>query len=88
VTTGPAGWPVRLSPKAAKVLTDLPAHARENVRDVLDIASRTPWGWPQWNPTDPDGVDLRTASIGPLTVVYWINRAAARLYVIDIVWIG
>jgi hypothetical protein len=88
VTTGPTGWPARLSPKAAKVLAGLPAHAQENVRDLLDIASRTPWGWPVWDATDPDGEDLRTAAVGPLTVVYWVNRAAQRLHVIDIVWLG
>ncbi len=80
-------WPARLSPQAAKTLTDLPATVQEMVRDILDIASRAPWGWPQWDTTDPDGEDLRTASIGPLTAVYWINRAAGRLHVIDIVWL-
>lgn len=38
--------------------------------------------------TDPEGEDLRTASVGPLTVVYWINRTGQRLHVIDIVWLG
>lgn len=45
-------WVVRLSPQAAKTLTELPEHAKETVRDVLDIAVRSPWGWPQWNATD------------------------------------
>ncbi|GAA2803625.1 hypothetical protein GCM10010505_32790 [Kitasatospora aburaviensis] len=81
-------WPARLSPQAAKVLAALPPHARETVRDVLDIASRTPWGWPAWDTTDPEGEDLRTAAIGALTVVYLVNRLAGRLYVIDIVWLG
>ncbi|MEU9133027.1 hypothetical protein AB0D08_33845 [Kitasatospora sp. NPDC048540] len=81
-------WPARLSPQAAKVLVDLPAPVQEMVRDVLDIASRTPWGWPQWDSTDPEGEDVRTAAIGPLTVVYWTNRARSRLHVIEIVWFG
>ncbi|MEV0537858.1 hypothetical protein [Kitasatospora sp. NPDC050463] len=81
-------WPARLSPQAGKTLVALPPHAREMVRDVLDIASRAPWGWPQWDSTDPEGEDLRTASIGPLTMVYTVNRLAGRLYVIDIVWLG
>ncbi|MFD4914752.1 hypothetical protein ACFWNR_16175 [Streptomyces virginiae] len=42
-------WAVRLSPQAAKTLAELPEPARETVRDVLDIAVRAPWGWPQWN---------------------------------------
>ncbi|MFE4398692.1 MULTISPECIES: hypothetical protein [Streptomycetaceae] len=88
MTGSPITWPARLSPKAAKVLADLPDHAQQTARDVLDIASRTPWGWPQWDTTDPDGEDLRTAAIGPLTCVYWINRAAGRLHVIDIAWLG
>lgn len=81
-------WPARLSTPAAKVLGTLPAYAQEMVRDVLDIASRTPWGWPQWDATDPDGADVRTAAIGQLTVVYLVNSAAERLLVIDIVWLG
>jgi len=81
-------WPARLSPNAAKALASLPDHAQEMVRDVLDIASRSPWGWPVWDTTDIEGEDLRTASVGPLTVVYWINRTRQRLHVIDIVWLG
>ncbi|WP_326741158.1 hypothetical protein [Streptomyces sp. NBC_01768] len=45
-------WPVRLSPQAAKALGDLPDHAKEMLRDLLDIAARSPWGFPQWNATD------------------------------------
>jgi hypothetical protein len=37
-------WPALLSPQAGKTLSELPPHAVEMVRDVLDIASRTPWG--------------------------------------------
>jgi hypothetical protein len=33
-------WPARLSPKALPVLNELPEHAQEMVRDVLDIV-----GW-------------------------------------------
>jgi hypothetical protein len=58
------------------------------VRDVLDIASRTPWGWPQWNPEDPEGEDVRAAAIGQLSVVYVINRLNEHLAVLDIVWLG
>ncbi|GAA1240554.1 hypothetical protein GCM10009665_34270 [Kitasatospora nipponensis] len=81
-------WPTRLSPQAAKTLSALPQPARELVRDVLDIAARTPWGWPQWDSTDLDGEDVRCASVGPLTVVYLVNRGAERLHVIDVVWLG
>jgi hypothetical protein len=31
---------------------------------------------------------VRSASVGQLTAVYWTNRTAGRLYVIDIVWLG
>ncbi|GAA3381259.1 hypothetical protein GCM10020367_71840 [Streptomyces sannanensis] len=81
-------WAVRLSPQAAKTLTELPEHAKGMVRDVLDIAVRSPWGWPQWNAGDPEGEDVRAASVGQLSVVYVINRLTRRLSVLDIFWIG
>ncbi|MEH0557372.1 hypothetical protein [Streptomyces sp. B21-101] len=81
-------WTVRLSPQGAKVLTELPAPTKEMVRDILDIAVRSPWGWPQWNAGDPEGEDVRAASIGQLSVVYVINQLTWRLSVLDIVWIG
>ncbi|MEU0061298.1 hypothetical protein [Streptomyces sp. NPDC006334] len=37
-------WAVHLSPQAAKTLTELPAPAKEMVRDVLDIVVRSPVG--------------------------------------------
>ncbi|MGA5207903.1 hypothetical protein [Streptomyces variegatus] len=83
-----APWPARLSPKALAVLDDLPEHAREMLRDVLDIAGRDPWSFPPFDPRDLEGEDVRSASVGQLTAVYWTNRAAGRLYVIDIVWLG
>jgi hypothetical protein len=81
-------WAVRLSPQAAKTLTALPEHTKETVRDVLDIAARSPWGWPQWNTGDPEGEDVRAASVGQLSVVYVINRLTRHLPVLDIIWIG
>ncbi|MCX4673601.1 hypothetical protein OG453_44405 [Streptomyces sp. NBC_01381] len=81
-------WSVRLSPQVAKALTELPEPAKEMVRDVLDIAMRSPWGWPQWNTGDPEGEDVRAASIGQLSVVYVINRPTRGLSVLDIVWVG
>ncbi|MDX3528479.1 hypothetical protein P1P75_19025 [Streptomyces sp. ID05-39B] len=81
-------WAVRLSPHAAKTLTELPEHAKETVRDVLDIAVRSPWGWPQWNTGDPEGEDVRAASVGQLSVVYVINRLTRHLSVLDVIWIG
>ncbi|MEU5499820.1 hypothetical protein [Streptomyces griseofuscus] len=79
---------MRLSPQAAKALTELPEHAKEMVRDVLDIAVRSPWGWPEWNAGDPEGEDVRAASVGQLSVVYVINRLTRHLSVLDIIWIG
>lgn len=84
----PEAWPARLSPHASKTLAALPPNVQEMTRDVLDIASRSPWAWPQWDPTDAEGEDLRQGSVGPLTVVYWINRPHEHLYVLDIVWAG
>jgi hypothetical protein len=81
-------WAVRLSAQAAKTLTELPEHAKETVRDVLDIAVRSPWGWPQWNAGDPEGEDVRAASVGQLSVVYMINRLTRHPSVLDIIWIG
>jgi len=81
-------WTVRLSPSAVKTLTELPEHAKEMVRDVLDIAVRSPWGWPQWNTGDPEGEDVRAASIGQLSVVYVVNRLTRHLSVLGIVWLG
>ncbi|MEU6106449.1 hypothetical protein [Streptomyces flaveolus] len=81
-------WTVRLSPQVAKTLTALPEHAKETVRDVLDIAVRSPWDWPQWNTGDAEGEDVRAASVGHLSVVYVINRITRHLSVLDVVWIG
>ncbi|MCX4682576.1 hypothetical protein OG413_46180 [Streptomyces sp. NBC_01433] len=81
-------WPARLSPNASAVLAQLQPEVQEMVRDVLDIASRQPWGWPQWDPTDSEGPHLRRADVGPLTVVYFVNEPRRYLYVLDTVWAG
>ncbi|MFH9970235.1 hypothetical protein ACH4PR_55295 [Streptomyces mirabilis] len=81
-------WLARLSPKALAVLQDLPEHAREMLRDVMDIAGRDPWSFPPFDSRDIEGEDVRGAAVGQLTAVYWINRPPGRLYVIDIVWLG
>ncbi|MDQ8705429.1 hypothetical protein RCO28_23455 [Streptomyces sp. LHD-70] len=67
---------------------ELPDHVREMTRDALDLASRSHWGWPQWDPTDPEGEDVRRAEVGPLTVVYTVNRPGAHLYVLAVTWAG
>ncbi|MEV7512655.1 hypothetical protein AB0O57_32325 [Streptomyces sp. NPDC091201] len=81
-------WAVRLSPQAAKTIAELPEPARETVRDVLDIAVRSPWGWPQWNAGDAEGEDVRAASVGQLSVVYVVNTITRSLSVLGIVWLG
>ncbi|MDI3408375.1 hypothetical protein [Streptomyces cavernicola] len=81
-------WPAHLSPRAAQTLSELPEHVGEMTRDALDLASRSPWGWPQWDPTDPEGEDVRRAEVGPLTVVYTVNRPGAHLYVLAVSWAG
>lgn len=83
-----APWQVRLSQQALTALDDLPGHAREMLRDVLDLASRDPWGFPAFDSRDPEGEDVRSAAVGHLTAVYWINRSLSRLHVVDIVWLG
>ncbi|MFF7199131.1 hypothetical protein ACIOC1_33980 [Streptomyces sp. NPDC088197] len=37
---------------------------------------------------DIEGEDVRAAAVGQLTAVYWVNRAAGRLYVVSVVWLG
>ncbi|MFE7077204.1 hypothetical protein ACFU96_44675 [Streptomyces sp. NPDC057620] len=58
------------------------------LRDVMDIAGRDPWSFPPFDSRDPEGEDVRAAAVGHLTGVYWINRSAGRLYIIDIIWLG
>ncbi|GGJ73582.1 hypothetical protein [Streptomyces brasiliensis] len=81
-------YAVRLSPPAAKVLTALPEHAEQMARDVLDAAVGNPRGFPQWDVGDPEGEDVRIASVGQLSVVYFANHALRHLSVLDIVWLG
>lgn len=50
-----AAWLARLSPQALTALDGLPDHAHAVLRDVLDIASRDPGGFPPWNSRDPEG---------------------------------
>ncbi|BBG20721.1 hypothetical protein RVR_P1104 (plasmid) [Actinacidiphila reveromycinica] len=81
--------PARFSPAAASYFAALEPSVQELLRDVLDIASRAPMHWPAWDAADPEGADLRSATVGALTVIYWINRMdPVHLYVMDIVWLG
>ncbi|MEV6582325.1 hypothetical protein AB0M92_29635 [Streptomyces sp. NPDC051582] len=81
-------YAVRISSAAAKVLAALPEHAEETVWDLLDAAAADPWGFGQWDPADPEGEDVRIASAGRLSVVYFANRPPRHLSVLDIVWLG
>ncbi|MGW9068586.1 hypothetical protein ACWGQT_03960 [Streptomyces yangpuensis] len=81
-------YAVRLSAPAAKVLDTLPEHAEDTVWDVLDAAAADPWGFPQWNADDAEGEDVRYASVGQLSLTYWVNRPLHRLTVLNIVWLG
>ncbi|MEW1865674.1 XRE family transcriptional regulator [Streptomyces sp. NPDC088194] len=69
-------WPARLSPQAAKILTELPPHAVEMLRDVLDIAGRDPWTWPPMDAGDVEGEDVRAAAVGQLKRPQKALRAA------------
>ncbi|QQM38054.1 hypothetical protein [Streptomyces liliifuscus] len=86
--SGQPPYAVRLSPQAAKVLAELPEHAEEMLWDVLDAAAADPWGFPQWDAGDPEGEDVRIASVGQLSVIYFTNRPLRHLSVLDIVWFG
>ncbi|MFE7759576.1 hypothetical protein [Streptomyces sp. NPDC057429] len=81
-------YAVRISAQAAKVLAKLPDHAEETVWDVLDAAAADPWGFTQWDADDPEGEDVRIASVGQLSVIFFANRALHHLSVLDIVWLG
>ncbi|MFZ3562777.1 type II toxin-antitoxin system RelE family toxin [Streptomyces sp. BH097] len=86
--SGQQPYAVRLSPPAAKVLDALPDHTEQLVWDVLDAAAGNPWGFQQWDTSDPEGEDVRIASVGQLSVIYFVNGALGRLSVLDIVWLG
>ncbi|WP_327380571.1 hypothetical protein [Streptomyces sp. NBC_01207] len=45
-------------------------------------------GFGQWDPDDPEGEDVRIASAGRLSVIYFANRPLRHLSVLDIVWLG
>ncbi|WP_327110922.1 hypothetical protein OG206_00290 [Streptomyces sp. NBC_01341] len=81
-------YAVRISAQAAKVLAELPDHAEETVWDVLDAAAASPWGFTQWDADDPEGEDIRIASVGQLSVIFFANRILRHLSVLDIVWLG
>lgn len=52
--------------KSKKAVEELPERAREVVRDVLDIAGRVPGSFPAFDSRDPEGGDVRSASVGQL----------------------
>ncbi|GGY80338.1 hypothetical protein [Streptomyces omiyaensis] len=81
-------YAVRASARAAKVLDTLPEHVEDTVWDVLEAAAADPWGFRRWDADDPDGEDVRYASVGRLSLTYWVNRPLRRLTVLDIVWLG
>lgn len=81
-------YAVRISSTAAKVPAALPEHAEDTVWDLLDAAAGDPWGFGQWDPADPEGGDVRIASAGRMSVIYFTNRPLRHLSVLDIVWLG
>ncbi|MEV7729354.1 hypothetical protein AB0P15_32230 [Streptomyces sp. NPDC087917] len=81
-------YAVRFSAPAAKVLDNLPEHAEDTVWHVLDAAAADPWGFGQFNADDPEGEDVRYASVGRLSLTYWVNRPRRRVTVLNIVWLG
>ncbi|WP_371097237.1 hypothetical protein [Streptomyces sanglieri] len=81
-------YAVHFSAPAAKVLTALPEHAEDTVWDVLDAAAANPWGFRQFNADDSEGEDVRHATVGQLSLTYWVNRPLRRLSVLTITWLG
>ncbi|MEV6784773.1 hypothetical protein [Streptomyces sp. NPDC051098] len=81
-------YAVRFSALAAKALDTLTEHVEDTVWGVLDAADGDPWGFGQWNAEDLEGDDVRYASVGQLSLVYWVNRPLRRLTVLNIVWLG
>ncbi|MEU9992861.1 hypothetical protein AB0E10_39990 [Streptomyces sp. NPDC048045] len=56
------------------------------VRDALYVAERVPWSFPDFDSCDRESGNVRSAPVGQLTVVYWINRPnAGRLCILDLV---
>ncbi|MFF2923814.1 hypothetical protein ACFVTP_15650 [Streptomyces celluloflavus] len=49
-------------PAAAKTPTETPAPAKEIIRDVPDIAVRSPCGRPRRNADDPESKDVRAVA--------------------------
>ncbi|MFE4177480.1 hypothetical protein ACFRR7_36500 [Streptomyces sp. NPDC056909] len=86
--TGQPPYAVRFSTAAAKVLATLPEHVQDTVWGVLDAAAADPWGFHEWNADDPEGQDVRYASVGQLSLTYWVNRPLRRLTVLSIVCLG
>ncbi|UQI49887.1 hypothetical protein M1P56_36175 (plasmid) [Streptomyces sp. HU2014] len=81
-------YAVRFSAPAAKTLDALPEHIEDTVWDVLDAAAADPWGFRQFNADDREGEDVRHASVGQLSLTYWVNRPLRRLSVLTITWLG
>ncbi|WP_256256164.1 hypothetical protein [Streptomyces sp. MUSC 14] len=81
-------YAVRFSAQAAKVLYTLPEHVEDAAWDVLDAAAADPWGLGQWNADDPEGENVRHASVGRLSLTYWVNRPLRRLSVLTNVRLG
>ncbi|MGQ4437468.1 hypothetical protein [Streptomyces sp. SAS_260] len=86
MTTQP--YAVSFSASAAKILGTLPEHVEDTVWDVLDAAAADPWGFRQWNAEEPEGGDIRYASVGQVSLTCWVNRPLCRLSVLTITWLG
>jgi hypothetical protein len=81
-------YAVRLSPAGRESARDPARTAEQTAWDVLDAAAGNPSGFPQWDPSGPESEDVRIASVGQLSVVYFANHALRHLSVLDVVWLG
>ncbi|MER5974404.1 hypothetical protein ABT112_32650 [Streptomyces sp. NPDC002055] len=80
-------YAVCFSAPAAKVLDTLPEHAETRCGTSWTPPPADPWGFRQWNADDPEGEDVRHASVGQLSLTYWVNRPLRRLSVLTITWL-
>ncbi|MET9661800.1 hypothetical protein [Streptomyces sp. NPDC006510] len=80
-------YAVRFSAPAAKVLDALPERAEEVVWTSWTLPRPTRGAFAV-DADDPEGEDVRLASVGQPSLTYWINRPLHRLSVLNIVWLG
>lgn len=67
-------YAVRLSAQAAKALTGCPSARKRRSGTSWTPRRPAPAASASGTPVTPDDEDVRIASVGQLSVIYWINR--------------